>query len=88
MIEYGLSKSRYGLVIISPAFLAKGWTDIELRTLVNRAISSGRKVILPVLVGMDRRTFANSYPLLADTVPTTFSGDVSKLVDEIVGAMK
>lgn len=87
-IDEGLSRSRYGLFIVSPSFVAKRWTETELRALLNRAISSGRKVILPVLVDMDHNKFANTYPLLADIVSTTFDGDMAALVDEITRAME
>jgi hypothetical protein len=87
-IDEGLSRSRYGLFIVSPSFVAKRWPETELRALSNRAISSGRKVILPVLVDMDHDEFAGTYPLLADIVSTTFSGNMTALVDEIIRAME
>jgi hypothetical protein len=86
-IDEGLSQSRYGLIIVSPAFMGKRWPESELRALANRAIRSGHRVILPILVGMDHDAFAAKYPLLADIVSTTFSGDLKALVTEITAAM-
>ena len=46
-IDHGLSKSRYGIVILSPHFFEKEWPQRELDGLVAREVSSG-KVILPI----------------------------------------
>jgi hypothetical protein len=46
-IDRGLSRSRFGAVVLSPAFFAKRWTSYELNGLVSREIQ-GRKVILPI----------------------------------------
>src|SRR5215470_2670445 len=46
-IERGLSRSSFGVVILSPAFFAKEWPARELDALLAYE-DSGRKVILPV----------------------------------------
>ena len=46
-IDKGLARSRFGIVIISKAFLQKEWPQKELDGLVAREIE-GIKVILPV----------------------------------------
>lgn len=86
-IDDGLSRSRYGLVIVSPSFIAKRWPNAEIRALLNRTVQSGQKVILPILVDLNHDQFAATYPLLADIVSTTFNGDIDGLVDEIITAM-
>lgn len=47
-IDEGLSKSRYGIVILSPDFLRKGWPGYELDGLVARELADSVKVILPI----------------------------------------
>jgi hypothetical protein len=86
-IDEGLRQSRYGLIIVSPAFTGKRWPESELRALAHRTIRSGHRVILPVLVDMEHDHFAATYPLLADIVSTTFRGDLNALVSEITAAM-
>ena len=86
-IDEGLKLSRYGLAIISGSFVAKRWPEAELRALANRAISSGHRVILPVLIDMDHERFAGEYPLLADIVSTTYKGDLKALADEVIRAI-
>jgi hypothetical protein len=47
-IDRGLSKATYGIILLSPAFFAKNWTQYELDGLVARQMEGGQKVILPV----------------------------------------
>lgn len=47
-IDAGLSSSRFGVVILSPAFLAKNWPQYELDSLVTREIAGEQQTILPV----------------------------------------
>jgi len=48
-IDRGLRESRFGVVILSPAFLRKNWPQYELDGLVNKELGgAGRKIILPV----------------------------------------
>jgi hypothetical protein len=82
-IDEGLSQSRYGLMVISPAFVGKHWPE----SVANRTIRAGHRVILPVLLGMEHEVFASTYPLLGDIVSTTFRGDFTALAIEIVDAM-
>jgi hypothetical protein len=46
-IDRGLSRSRYGIVVLSPSCFAKEWPQKELDGLIAREID-GTKVILPV----------------------------------------
>jgi hypothetical protein len=47
-INKGLTDSRYGIVVVSPHFMAKRWTNWELAGLVNRQNSEEQNVILPI----------------------------------------
>lgn len=46
-IDKGLANSRVGLVILSPSFIKKGWTNYELDGIVTRAVS-GEQELLPI----------------------------------------
>ena len=48
-IDTGVSRSRFGVVVISPSFLGKNWTQYELDGLVSRELTDG-KVILPLCI--------------------------------------
>lgn len=46
-IDKGLIKSKYGLVVLSKAFLSKKWPEYEYRSLMAREID-GEQVVLPL----------------------------------------
>ena len=46
-IDYGLARSRFGIVIVSSHFLEKRWPQEELADLATREVN-GQKVIFPV----------------------------------------
>jgi hypothetical protein len=64
-IDEGLSKSRFGVVIISGAFLGKQWPARELNALMALE-EDGHKVILPVWHGVTKSKIAEHSPILAD----------------------
>ena len=66
-IDAGIAGSRFGLVVLSPAFLAKQWTQYELDGLVTMAVS-GRQVLLPVWHGLSKDEVISFSPSLADRV--------------------
>jgi hypothetical protein len=47
-IDEGLSKSKFGIVVLSKNFFTKPWTQRELRGLVTREMVEQRDVILPI----------------------------------------
>ena len=66
-IDEGLAKSRFGIVILSPAFFAKQWPQHELDGLVALEME-GRKVILPVWHELEKSDLLKFSPTLADKV--------------------
>lgn len=66
-IDKGLAACRFGLVIISKAFMAKAWPEYELRGLVAREVGIG-KVILPIWHQVTRDEVLQFSPPLADKV--------------------
>jgi hypothetical protein len=54
-IEEGLQQCTFGIVVISKNFLTrKSWTNREFRSLTTRELNSGRKVILPIWLDVDK----------------------------------
>ena len=66
-IDKGLSRARFGLVVISPAFIAKRWPEYELRGLIARE-GKRRKIILPVWHGVEHSQVLAFSPPLADKI--------------------
>ena len=46
-IDQGLSKSKFGVVVISRSFIKKGWTNYELDGLMTKEVS-GQQILLPI----------------------------------------
>jgi hypothetical protein len=66
-IDKGLLNSRFGVVVLSPAFFSKKWPQYELNGLTAREMD-GHKVILPVWHMLDRDDVLVYSPTLADKV--------------------
>lgn len=81
-IDRGLSKSKYGLVILSPDFLRKEWPQKELDGLVARE-DGAEKVILPVWHNVTRAEVVSFSPPLADKLAVPTSKGLSHVVGEI-----
>ncbi|MEJ2745623.1 MAG: toll/interleukin-1 receptor domain-containing protein [bacterium] len=64
-IDKGLARSRYGIVVISKAFMNKPWPEYELRGLLSKEISRG-KVILPIWHNVTKEEVLAFSPSLCD----------------------
>jgi TIR domain len=62
-LDKGLTGSRFGVVVLSRAFLAKKWTKFELDSLIQRE-QLGEKLILPLLFDIDIDELKESSPAL------------------------
>lgn len=65
-IANGLKKCRFGIVVVSPEFLGREWTEKELNELLQRQNEAGEKVILPLLYKLTISDMKKRYPQLAD----------------------
>lgn len=87
-IDKGLASSRYGIVVISPSFMEKGWTDYELRSLISREIGH-EKVILPIWHKITREELIRYSPFLADKFAlNTSNSTIEKIAMEILKVVK
>jgi hypothetical protein len=66
-IDKGLANSRVGLVVLSPSFIKKGWTNYELDGIVTRTVS-GEQVLLPIWHNITKQQVVDFSPSLADKV--------------------
>ncbi len=78
-IDHGLSNSRYGIVILSPAFFAKNWTQYELNGLNAREMD-GHKMILPIWHKLTKAELLKISPTLADKVAAITKGNSIKKI--------
>jgi hypothetical protein len=84
-IDQGLAKSRFGIVVMSPAFFAKNWPQYELDGLVQKEID-GNKVILPIWHKVTKSEVIGYSPSLADklalnTATATLDEMASQIAD-------
>lgn len=79
-IDKGLVDSRFGLVVISPSFIKKRWTDYELNGMVAKEMN-GHKVIIPIWYNVTIDDVLHFSPTLADKLAI----DASRLtLEEVV----
>jgi hypothetical protein len=67
-IDRGLSNSKYGIVVISKAFITKNWPKYELQGLIARQMAGKKKSILPIWHDINRKEVTRFSPSLADKV--------------------
>lgn len=65
-IDAGLSRSRFGIVILSSAYIRKYWTNYELSGILNKESSTGRQMILPIWHNVTKDEIDSKSPSLAD----------------------
>lgn len=64
-IDEGLTKSRFGVVVLSNSFFKKEWPQKELDALVSRE-TEGHKVILPIWHGVTQEEVKHYSAILSD----------------------
>ena len=87
-IDKGLASSRFGVVVLSQAFLGRGWPEYELDGLVTRAVS-GDQVLLPIWHKVSKREVMDYSPSLADRLArSTTTHTVEEIAAEIVDVIR
>lgn len=83
-IDSGLARSRFGIVVFSKVFLAKGWTNYELDGLVIKAVD-GEQVLLPIWHNVTKKEIIDYSPSLADKLArNTSTHTVEEIAEEII----
>ena len=86
-IDAALARSRFGVVILSPAFFAKEWPQRELGGLAARELATGVKVILPVWHNVDHQYIAERSPLLADRLGVLTDIGMDRVAREVAAVL-
>lgn len=87
-IDRGLAKSRVGLVVLSPSFITKGWTNYELDGIVTRTVS-GEQILLPIWHNVTKQQVVDFSPSIADKVArSTATHTVAEIADEIADLIR
>jgi len=82
-IDKGLANSRVGLVVLSPSFIKKGWTNYELDGMVTKTVS-GEQILLPIWHNITKQEVVDFSPSLADKVArSTATHTIDEIAQEI-----
>lgn len=87
-IDEGIYHSRFSVVILSRAFISKGWTNYEFDGIITRAIANQIN-ILPIWHNLNAEDVTKFCPSLADKVARdTGTYEISDIAREIAQAVK
>jgi len=87
-IDEGLANSRVGLVVLSPTFLNKGWTNHELDGIVTRSVT-GEQVLLPIWHKLTKQEVIAYSPSLADKLArNTATHTIEEIAGEIADLIR
>jgi len=82
-IDQGLAASRFAVVVLSPAYFAKGWPQYELDGIVTLSIA-GKQSLLPIWHDLSHADVMARSPSLADKLArSTGDTDIETIADEI-----
>jgi TIR domain len=86
-IEKGLRGSKFGVVILSPAFFSRNWPQKELSALMQKE-DSERKVVLPIWYRLGIEEIREQALLLADVKALKWGDGVQIVVSALVEVIK
>lgn len=87
-LDEGLRGCRFGVVILSPRFLEKAWTQQELDSLITREMASDGKVILPVWHHVTQTDVLRYSPALANRISVSTDEGLERVVQRIEQALR
>lgn len=87
-IDAGIARARFGIVVLSKPFFAKGWPAYELDGLVTMSMS-GRQVLLPLWHEISKDEVVSASPSLADKVALRTSDyTVEEIASEVASVVR
>ena len=86
-IDRGLANSRFGIVILSHAFFAKHWPQMELDGLVARE-ANGVKVVLPIWHGVTAAQVQQYSPLLLGRLAVSTDRGLDHVAQQVLQVLR
>ncbi|BCW04951.1 toll/interleukin-1 receptor domain-containing protein [Arthrobacter sp. NtRootA1] len=87
-IDTGIAESRFSVVVISPSFLTKSWTQYELDGILAKSMAR-EQLILPIWHGVSHAEVLKFSPSLADKVArSTREQSINRIAAEISEVVK
>jgi hypothetical protein len=88
-IEAGIAGCRFGVVIVSPHFFAKQWTQAELDALFGKRMDQGQNAVLPIWHHVSKDEVSQRSPLLASVFALNTSvSTVDEIADSLVEVVR
>jgi hypothetical protein len=88
-IESGIAGCRFGVVIVSPHFFAKQWTQAELDALFGKKMDRGQNLVLPIWHHVSKDEVMQHSPLLAGVFAlNTAVSTVDEIADGLVEVVR
>lgn len=87
-IDEGLSRSRFGIVVLSVNFFLKPWAKRELSGLTSREMIEGKSLILPVWHRVTAQDVMQYSPPLADKLAGSSSQGINALIRDLINKIK
>lgn len=89
-IDYGLTHSDYGIIIVSKKFFEKNWPQAEFSAMFSKQVYSNKRIILPVWYEISREEVEKHSAIIADIFAQKSSEGIeniaAKLYKEIRGS--
>jgi len=87
-IDEGLSKSRYGIVVLSQKFFKNPWAKRELNGLTVREMVEKKDLILPIWHRVNVQDVMQYSPSLADKKASSSSDGINALIRDLTKKIK
>jgi len=85
-IEKGMKESVYGILLLSPAYLKKGWTNYEMDTLLRDNIEKDKK-LLPIWHNVTKQEVEERHSGLAGIVAIKSDVGLPEIIKNLAGVM-
>lgn len=86
-IDKGLQESDFGIVILSPDFFNKNWTQYELDSLVTLEMAYSRKIIFPVWHNVTINDVIKFSPRLGDKIAALTKNGLDSVLKKILNTL-
>ena len=87
-IDEGLSRSKFGIVVLSDNFFKKPWAKRELSGLTSREMVEGKSLILPIWHRVNVQDIIRHSPPLADKKAGSSSQGINALIRDLLHKIK
>jgi hypothetical protein len=82
-IDAGLAHSKFGIVVLSKSFFAKGWSQYELDGIISRTVA-GEQTLLPIWHEITKDEILAKSPSLVDKIArNTAQSTIDEIANEI-----